>query len=154
MATYSVCFFNAGTPAAGLTPTIVTHLKISDGASAGAAPVVAEVGGGFYRFTATPTVDVAVVIDGGVALPATDRYVPLQITPDDNLLREIYGMGGANTRIKNGIFNTAGQLTSGQRVVYANAADATADAAPVATYQITATYDAVGNILTYLSAKV
>jgi len=84
---YVVFFTMAGTPKTLLTPTIITYKKVSDGLDAGSPPTVSEIGGGFYKFTATPSEALAVVIDGGATLTnAFERYKVLQITANDGNL--------------------------------------------------------------------
>src|SRR3990167_6666008 len=75
MATYSICF-----GVAGLTPTITTYIKESDGTSAGAAPSVSALSVGWYKFTATPTYPVLLVVDSG---DATLDKIYMRITEND-----------------------------------------------------------------------
>jgi len=84
---YLMFFTMAGAPETLLTPTIITYKKVSDGADVADPPSITEIGGGFYKFTATPTEAIAVSIDGGASLTnAFERYKVMQITPnDDNL---------------------------------------------------------------------
>ena len=82
MATYVVFFSNAGAPATGLTPVFTTLTDLVPAAVA--APTVTEIGGGFYTFTLVPATDLVAVIDGGVALPAADRYLHAMLTPRDS----------------------------------------------------------------------
>jgi hypothetical protein len=80
---YVVYFNNLGAPATGLTPDIDIYIKVSDGTSAGAAPTVTELSGGFYKFTATPAEAVLCRVDAGATLTDPDRYKVMQITPND-----------------------------------------------------------------------
>jgi hypothetical protein len=80
---YVVFFSSAGVPATGLSPTIGVYKKVSDGTDVTPAPTVAEVGGGFYKFTATPAEALVVRMNGGGSLGDTDKYKVMQITPHD-----------------------------------------------------------------------
>jgi hypothetical protein len=80
---YVIYFSNAGAPATGLTPSIITYKKVSDGSDVASPPAVSAIGGGGYKFTATPAEALFVVVDGGAALAAADRYKVMQITPHD-----------------------------------------------------------------------
>ena len=81
--TYLLFFIDSGAPQAGLSPVIVTYKKVSDGSDVTPVPAVTEIGGGFYKFDATPTEGMVVVIDGTETLSNTDRYQATQISPAD-----------------------------------------------------------------------
>lgn len=88
---YVVYFASAGVPATGLTPTFSLYSKVSDGTDVTPHPTISEittggVGGGFYKFTATPSEALFARIDGGVSLAAADRYKVMQITANDGSL--------------------------------------------------------------------
>jgi len=83
---YVVFFSSAGVPATGLSPTIGIYKKVADGTDVIPVPAVSEVGGGFYKFTATPAEPLLVRIDGGVSLANADRYKVMQITANDGAL--------------------------------------------------------------------
>jgi hypothetical protein len=72
--TYTVFFKNAGVPATGLTPVWSSLRRVSDTTTYLPLPTITEIGGGFYKFVATPSEALVGVIDGGIALPAADRY--------------------------------------------------------------------------------
>jgi hypothetical protein len=80
---YVVFFSNAGAPATGLTPTIGVYKKVSDATDVTPAPTVSEIGGGFYKFTATPAEALVVRMNGGGSLSDADKYKVMQITPND-----------------------------------------------------------------------
>jgi hypothetical protein len=80
---YVVFFSTAGVPATGLTPTIGVYKKVSDGTDVTPAPTVSEIGGGFYKFTATPAEALVVRMNGGGSLAEADKYKVMQITPHD-----------------------------------------------------------------------
>lgn len=80
---YVVFFTSAGSPTTLLTPSIITYKKVVDGTDVPNPPAVSEIGGGFYKFTASPAEALAVVVDGGAALAAAERYKAVQITPND-----------------------------------------------------------------------
>jgi hypothetical protein len=80
---YVLYFSNAGAPAPGLFPEIDTYKKVSDGSDVASPPAVLEIGGGAYKFTATPAEALFVRVDAGAALTDPDRYKVLQITPND-----------------------------------------------------------------------
>jgi hypothetical protein len=80
---YVVFFSSAGVPATGLSPTIGVYKKVVDGTDVTPVPTVAEVGGGFYKFTATPAEALVVRMNGGGSLGDVDKYKVMQITPHD-----------------------------------------------------------------------
>jgi hypothetical protein len=80
---YVMYFSEAGAPKTGLSPVLVTYKKVSDGSDAASPPAVSEIGGGFYKFAATPAEALVVGVDGGAGLADADRYKVLQITPHD-----------------------------------------------------------------------
>lgn len=80
---YVVFFSNAGAPATGLTPAIGVYKKVSDGTDVTPAPTVSELGGGFYKFSATPAEALVVRMNGGGTLSDADKYKVMQITPHD-----------------------------------------------------------------------
>ena len=80
---YVVFFSNAGVPATGLSPTIGVYKKVSDGTDVTPVPTVSEIGGGFYKFTATPAEALVVRLNGGGSLADADKYKVMQITPHD-----------------------------------------------------------------------
>ncbi len=86
---YYVYFSEGGVPKAGLTPSWESLLTAENGTDkSGAAPAIAEVGGGYYhfdiKFAAAPWdvagEDLVGVIDGGAALPDAERYKPIAIS--------------------------------------------------------------------------
>lgn len=86
---YYVYFSDGGVPKTGLTPTWESLVTADNGTDkSGSAPVVTEVGGGWYKFTIVyGTVpwdvtgeDLVGVIDGGSSLYDADRYKPISIT--------------------------------------------------------------------------
>jgi hypothetical protein len=84
---YVIYATDGGAPLEGASPTIDVYVKVSDGSSAGAAPVVSELSGGFYKFTAVPTFAIAVRVDmNDPTLADRDRYISMQITPEDAYL--------------------------------------------------------------------
>ena len=80
---YVLYFADAGAPKLSLTPTITIYKKVSDNSDVASPPAVSEIGGGFYKFTATPTEALVVRIDGGSVLADAYRYKVMQITPHD-----------------------------------------------------------------------
>jgi len=88
---YPIFFTDSGTPKTGLSPTIDIYIKTSDGTSAGSAPAVSEYSGGFYVFTATPTVNVLCRIDSNdAAMSDAERYKIVQLTPEDEIVNAFY----------------------------------------------------------------
>jgi len=85
MPDYPFYFSNAGTPAVGLAPTVISFYNLRSLAPIAGAPALDEVGGGLYRFVYTPTVDIVMVVDGGAALVAVDRYIARHIGPQFTL---------------------------------------------------------------------
>ena len=83
---YVVFFSNAGVPATGLTPAIGVYKKVSDATDVTPAPTVSEIGGGFYKFTASPAEAMVVRMNGGGSLSDGDKYKVMQITPNDACL--------------------------------------------------------------------
>ena len=80
---YVVYFADAGAPKTGLSPSITIYKKVSDGSDVASPPAVSEIGGGFYKFTATPAEALVVRVDGGASLAPADRDKVMQITPHD-----------------------------------------------------------------------
>lgn len=73
-------------------------------------------------------------------------------------LRRMLGLRQENSRIRNTAWNADGKPTTGLVLVYDNAADAAADTSPgwalaSGKYAFTATYDASGRLVEYLSTK-
>lgn len=95
MATYTVYFADAGVAKTGLTLTW-EYLKQTDGGGdEGSPPAFTEVGGGWYRFTYSPTENMVGVIDGSATLTSdADRYVPCDFDPGDGDLSTITGTDG------------------------------------------------------------
>ena len=85
---HKVYFANAGVAATGLTPAFDTYKKVSDGSNV-TKPTFTEIGGGWYKFTATPSEDIVGVVNGGAALANADRYIPVDVTADDGGLIDI-----------------------------------------------------------------
>jgi hypothetical protein len=80
-----VYFANAGVPETGLSPVWLTLKKVSDGSDFTPQPAITEIGGGWYKFTQPTDLseDLTGVVDGTVTLADADRYVPVNLTPDD-----------------------------------------------------------------------
>jgi hypothetical protein len=79
-----IYFANAGVPETGLSPVWLTLKKVSDGTDFTPQPAITEIGGGWYKFTQpTITEDLTGVADGTATLADADRYVPVDLTPDD-----------------------------------------------------------------------
>jgi hypothetical protein len=80
---YVLYFSDGGTPKTGLSPSITIYKKVADGSDVASPPAVSEIGGGFYKFTATPSEALVARIDGGSTLADAYRYKVMQITPHD-----------------------------------------------------------------------
>lgn len=87
-ASYEIYFANAGVPATGLSPAWTTLKLRADGSDIGSPPSFTPVGGGWYKYTASPTTGQVWlgVVDGGAALANADRYVPVRLAPEDVFL--------------------------------------------------------------------
>jgi hypothetical protein len=85
MAIQKVYFADAGVPKTGLTLAWNNLKKVSDGTNFTPQPAFTEIGGGWYKFTQPDTdEDLTGVVDGSATLTDdNDRYVPVDITPDD-----------------------------------------------------------------------
>ncbi len=94
---YVVYFSDGGVPRTALSPSIATYKKVSDGSDVASPPAVSEIGGGFYKFTATPSEALVVRVDGGAALAAAYRYKVIQITPHDGDLDVQMSTRGSQT---------------------------------------------------------
>ena len=82
---YVVYFSDLGAPKTGLSPTLDLFIKVSDGTSAGTPPAVNELSGGFYKFTYSPSEDVAIRVDSNdAAMADRDRYIPIEASPHDD----------------------------------------------------------------------
>jgi hypothetical protein len=89
MATYKVYFANEGVPASGLTLAWETLKKVSNGTDESSAPSFTETGGGWYKFSYSPTEDMVGVIDGSATLTVdADRYVPVDFSANDTAITE------------------------------------------------------------------
>ena len=80
---YKILFLNAGVPQSALTPTITVYKKVSDWTDVSSPPSITAIGGGGYKFTATPAEDLYFEIDGGASLSNLDRYKTGVIGPSD-----------------------------------------------------------------------
>ena len=82
---YDLCglFQQCRGPATGLTPTIGVYKQVSDATDVTPAPTVSEIGGGFYKFSASPAEALVVRMNGGGSLSDADKYKVMQITPHD-----------------------------------------------------------------------
>ena len=75
---------DSGVPKTGLTLAWDNLKKVSDGSNFTPQPAFTEVGGGWYKFPQPDTAeDLTGVVDGSATLGDADRYVPVDITPDD-----------------------------------------------------------------------
>ena len=83
---YKIMFLNAGVPQSGLSPTITVYKKVSDGSDVASPPAISAIGGGGYKFTATPAEEIYLEIDGGASLSNLDRYKTGVIGPNDAYL--------------------------------------------------------------------
>lgn len=82
---YVVYFSDLGAPKTGLSPTLDLFIKVSNGTSAGTPPTVSELSGGFYKFTYSPSEDVAIRVDSNdVTMADRDRYIPIEVSPHDD----------------------------------------------------------------------
>lgn len=90
MATYKVYFAEAGVATTGLTVTWEYLKKVSDGTDEGSPPAFTEIGGGWYKYSYSPTEDMVGVIDGSATITSdSDRYVPVDFTASDTAITEI-----------------------------------------------------------------
>ena len=84
MAKEYLAVFGAGDPSSftGLSPTFIQFRVVSSGATL-TPPSISEIaaGSGFYKFSYTPTVSIAWVLDGGAALDSGSRYVRGSLDP-------------------------------------------------------------------------
>ncbi len=86
---YKVYFADSGVAKTGLSPTFDTYKKVSDGSDV-TKPTFTEIGGGWYKFTATPSEDIVGVVNSNDgAMADADRYVPVDVTADDGGLVDI-----------------------------------------------------------------
>jgi len=99
---YVIYFADLGTPKTGLSPTIDIFIKVSDGGSAGSAPSISELSGGFYKFTYAPTEDIAIRVDSNdVNMADRDKYIVLIASPDDEGLAKILQVDKGRWKIQN-----------------------------------------------------
>lgn len=97
---YKLYFTNNGLPQTGLSPTWYFFLKVSDGTAYTPQPTITEIGGGFYKFSITPTEDVVGVMDGGTTLTsASDRYTFVSLSPNDTNMTMIANIKSATDTI-------------------------------------------------------
>jgi hypothetical protein len=69
-----IYFKSYGSPATGLSPTWESLKKLDTGSDFTPQPAVSEVGGGWYRYDIALAENLVGVLDGGVAVPASERY--------------------------------------------------------------------------------
>ena len=76
MAAYILFIRNNGAPATGLLPVFITLKKVSDASNYLPIPTISEIGGGLYKYDATPSEHLVGVVDAGVSiLNNTERYL-------------------------------------------------------------------------------
>jgi hypothetical protein len=93
---YVTYFSDNGAPQTGLSPVVDIYKKVGDGNDVTPAPAVTELGGGFYKFSASPSEDRVVRLDGGTGLADADRYKVLLISPQDDVLTVIKALSLAD----------------------------------------------------------
>lgn len=127
MSVFTFFVTDGGTPQTGLTPTLSTYLKISDGLSAGVAPVPTEVGGGWYKFTDTPAEELAIVIDADAGIAdGAERFIPMQLSQFEESQRIAAQLAGQHMLVDYTAWNPSGKPTAGSIYLFASAADALA----------------------------
>jgi len=84
--TYTIFYSNAGAPATGLVLSWNSMHRVDTAVAYIPQPVIDEIGHGWYKFDWFDAFDVVGVIDGGVALPAADRYKPVRLSPRDSVI--------------------------------------------------------------------
>lgn len=77
------------------------------------------------------------------------RIIPLTLTDLQTGLTRLLGLSQENFRMDDHVYNIRGELTSARVSIYASAADTLADNAPIAEYDIAASYDGQGRLLLY-----
>lgn len=79
---------DSGTPKLGLSPIIDIFVKVFDGTSAGSAPSVVELSGGYYKFHHDIAQDTVIRVDSqDVLMSDNDRYNDIGvITPYDDAI--------------------------------------------------------------------
>jgi len=155
----SMFFTDQGAPTTGLTPTI--DIWLSDGSSVVSSASMSEVDGGFYYFDFTSyddDLDYFIRADAGPSLSDTDRYiagtneigqVTSQLTLQDTALSYILGLVQSNFRIQNQTYDGNGNLTAAKISIYPSAIETDNDVNPLATYTVSASYGASGNLTDY-----
>jgi len=79
-----------GLPFTDSTCAWFIYLRVSNGQDLiGSAPVITEIGGGWYKFSASPTFDIVGVIDAGAILNDVDRYIPVSIGASDSIFDRV-----------------------------------------------------------------
>lgn len=139
---YVLYFTSQGAPKTGLTPTIITLNKVSDGAAVAvmpsAWPTVSEIAGGGYKFTlAFPFNSLSeaffAVVDGGAALVNAERYKVMQLTVNDGSLD-----AAVSTRAPEAAGNLAAVKADVEHATYGLNALLTAIGTRMATFTYTA----------------
>lgn len=83
-----VYFSSGGTPATGLTPTWTMLKKASDSTNF-TQPTISEIANGWYKFDINATELLVGVVDGGAAVAAGERYVPVYFDKFDFLYETV-----------------------------------------------------------------
>ena len=79
--------------------------------------------------------------------------ISLDLSNLDIEIKRILGLTQENFRITSTTYNAAGLLTSATTKIYPTKADCDADTNPIATYLLTAVYDAENNCTSYKMTK-
>lgn len=153
MATYIVDFTNVGVPTGGLTPEIIAFRRVDGTDLIGSKPAIEEIGDGAYKFTYVAEDDIYVVVDGGVALSASERYVRLTITPDDDAFTAAMMSLASHAfiRMTNHTYDTQNRLTGLTVKGYNTQAQYEADT-PTVTKVAAFTYDVQGRRSSFAQA--
>ena len=92
---YKIFITENGVPKTGLSP-VWQSLKTTGGVDkSGSAPVISEIGGGWYKFSVTYKIapfdaaELVGVIDAGSSLCAYERYLPVTISLRDLALAKL-----------------------------------------------------------------
>lgn len=140
-------------PALGKSPTISGWTL--DGSIVISGEAMSEVAGGFYayNFTGYDYTSDYVFLAEESSLPQNERYVMASNEVDSQrnqgITKQILGLVQGNFRMENQTYDSAGRLLTADIRTFDNSTDADLDVDPEFEYEVTATYDARGNLISY-----
>jgi len=153
-------FTDNGYPKTGLTPTIQIR-RADTGAVVVSWATMTEIGDGWYKYDFSAideTLEYLIICDGSTTLTNAERYtfagteLKSHLIPIEDAIARVLGLTQENMRILNPVYQTIQNqqcLTSATIKIYPSASDVDADTNAIATYSLTATYNANAVVIDY-----